>query len=95
MRDSKLLIKDLHGLTANTESRPSNETPFVSGWKRMHTTVVINVQAPKRKYGPEDERSKKRGVVKAMIQLTICGYRTCKSEIMTRKKSHRKADLPS
>lgn len=60
----------LHGLTSKILSSPSSETPLLSGWKRMQTMTVMRAQAPKRKYGPEEERERKRGVEKAMIQLT-------------------------
>ena len=59
-----------HGLTAKTESSASRETPRDSGWKRTQTTTVRAEHVPKRKYGPEDDFARKRGVEKAMIQFT-------------------------
>lgn len=59
-----------HGLTANTESSASRETPCDSGWNKMQTTTVSAAHVPKRKYGPEDDFARKRGVEKAMIQFT-------------------------
>lgn len=61
-----------HGLTANTESSASRETPRDSGWNRIQTTTVNAAHVPKRKYGPEDDFSRKSGVEKAMIQFTTC-----------------------
>lgn len=63
------------GLTSKILSSLSKETPLDSGWKRTQTTTVRRELAPKRKYGPEEERERKKGVVKATTQLTAYSSR--------------------
>lgn len=65
-------FKDVsHGLPSNARSRSSREIPRDSGWKKKHTITTARLQPPKRKYGPELDLARNKGVEKATSQLMI------------------------
>jgi hypothetical protein len=50
----------------------SNDLNFVSGIQSHSTTSVAAVSATKRKYGPEEERARKMGLMSAVRKFVYC-----------------------
>jgi hypothetical protein len=50
----------------------SNDLNIVSGIQSHSTTSVAAVSATKRKYGPEEERARKMGVMSAVRKFVYC-----------------------